>query len=189
MELSSPEIAPLLILSEGEIYFLKIIVPILLLLPWAIAFLFFIIRILYRYLSSLKLKKKETDEQLVPPTRQIDSFQEDRIPKLKEIEEMAITQPRLAIIELSKFIRVVNISSGYERFSLEYFIKDTNKKKFQKWTNILSEKFRASLKEPQNLFAEIILASYQSEEPTTATALSYVQRVRGLKTKSKDKHS
>jgi hypothetical protein len=186
VELTITEIAPLPILSEGEMYFLKVIVPILLLLPWAIALLFFIIRYLLRLLA-LMTPTKSLQETSV--RKEIPHFYppEDHAPKLKDIEALAKTNPRDAIIELSKFIRIVNIEKGYEKYSLEFYIKEVNRKKMTSWTNVISPNFKNSLRAPQDLYADIVMASYQIEEPTTATALKYLERVRELKVMPKDK--
>jgi hypothetical protein len=187
MELTIPELSPLLIISEGEVFFLKYIVPILLLLPWAMALLFFLIRLLLKYLASLKPKPKpilvRDENAMIPPN----TYLEDRAPKLKEIEDLAILHPRLAIIELSQFVRIVNLRKGYERYSLEYYLRESNHKKNKESMNVLSQMNRSRLKPPDDLFAEIVQASYQPQEPTTEFALSLIQRVRTLKTKTKEK--
>lgn len=187
MELSKPLLEPLSILSDGEVYFLKTIVPILLILPWAIAILILLIRALLRWLASLKPKDKPLETPLESKTTDSLAFTEDRAPKLKDIEALAKTNPRLAIIELSKFVRIVNIAGGYEKVSLEYYLKETHRKKITPWMNIFSNKFKDSLKEPNDLYADIALASYQLQEPTIEMALEYIAKVRGFKTKAKVK--
>jgi hypothetical protein len=186
MELSKPFLEPLFILSEGEVYFLKTIVPILLILPWAIALFIILLRVILRWLASLKPK----DKPLTNPIEQVIAFPtvpEDRAPKLKDITALAQTNPRLAIIELSKFVRIVNIAGGYEKLSLEFYLKETHKKKLTPWMNVFSDKFKSSLKAPNDLYADMALASYQLEEPTTEMALDYIAKVRGFKTKAKGK--
>lgn len=187
MKLSIGELLPLEILSESEAYFLRVIVPILLLMPWVIGLGIYIIYRLLKWLESLKPKAKlQESVKDVKPSDPYPSFV-DHAPKLKEIEELAQTNPRLAIMELSKFIRIVNLAKGYEKSSLEFYLKSMNQKHASNWTNVLSNSFKSLLKAPQDLFAEIVLSSYQVEEPTTAVALSYVEKVRKLKTKSKEK--
>lgn len=187
MKLSISELLPMEILSESEVYFLRVIVPILLLLPWVIGIGFYLIYKLFKWLASLKPKVNPAqtvkDEKLsLHPISFV-----DQAPKLKQIEELAQTNPRFAIMELSKFIRIVNLAKGYEKSSLEFYIKSMNPKSTHAWTNVLSKSFKSVLKAPHDLFAEIVLSSYQVEEPTTALALSYIEKVRTLKTKSKEK--
>ena len=92
----------------------------------------------------------------------------------------------MAILELSKYIRGKNIKGEFEKLSLEYYLKKNTKTPFAPWTDILTNP-KVKLEAPKDLYAEIVFSSYQLNEPKLETALSYIQRVRSLKTKGKQK--
>ncbi|MCZ8157906.1 MAG: hypothetical protein O9264_17430 [Leptospira sp.] len=188
MELSKQLIDPLLILSESEVYFLKTVVPILLVLPWALAVLYFLIRFLVRWIASLMPKPKElfeTTSIALPPAPKMDELPR---PKLKDIETLAQTNPRLAIFELSRYVRMNGFEKSYEILSLEAFLQDTVKKsKKAKSLNLLSTEMIAKLQAPHDLYAKIVLSAYQVPEPTTEIVMEYLSQVRGFKTKAKGK--
>lgn len=185
MDLSAPMVEPMLILSDGEVYFLRVIVPILLLLPWLVTLLFIILRWLLRWLASLKPKPMIPLESENKGATLV--YIEAGVLKLKEIELLAKTNSRLAIIELSKYVRMVNISKGYEKLSLEYYLKETGKKWYKPWMDVLSTKAISLLGKPNDLFASIVHSSYQILEPTETLALELIEKVRLLKTKTKGK--
>ncbi|WP_135355044.1 hypothetical protein [Leptospira ryugenii] len=171
---------PLPILSEGEVYFLKTILPILLALPWAIAILFLLIRFLLRWLSSLKPKglPEEFNKRSIPHVQET-PYQWKTL-KLKEIKELAQTNPRLAIMELSSHIRKVKHQGKHENLSLEHFILLPKKKKSHRFTDIRLEK--KSLTGDLNLlYVDIVLHSYQREEPSVALAEELISRYSGFK--------
>ncbi len=187
MKLEIPDLIPMEILSEGEIYFLKVIVPFLLLLPWFLALLFFIIRFLIRWLESLKPKDRPLSEPIIESIAPNRSYKEERYLSLKQIEELAKTNPRSAIFELSRFVRAVNLSDEFEKYSLEYYIKKIYPVQTLNWRDIFSTNFRKLLKAPQDLYVDMVFASYQKEEPTLETAIGFVQKIRLLNNKSKGK--
>lgn len=157
MELSFPIQDYLPILSEFEISFYSKILPLILLLPWFVLILFMIVKKILQYFATLKQKPMESTSTILP---EVSRIPEERILKLKEIEKLALTNPREALFALSLFIRKVELKDFHPSWSLEFFaVQNQNHK-------------RAAL------YSEIVQNSYAKTEPDPEKVLDLIREIR-----------
>ncbi|WCL48226.1 hypothetical protein [Leptospira sp. GIMC2001] len=176
MKLSSEIISPLEILSESEIYFLKYIIPVILLFPWIIfaiyKFLIWIAKFFSkdRANSDFELNNSWLNDTIVP---------RERPPILSDLERLALENPRRALNELSRYCRIVHLGDEFHNPSLEFWIRKVDLSLNPRWIDITSVKHKGSFRtEFSVVYSDILLSSYQKLEPKPESVISLIQKVR-----------
>lgn len=158
MELSIP--LPLFkeLLSFREVYFYENVLPYILISPWLVLLIIYIVKKIYSFYKNRKKDMIAISEDSI--NKQEISVIEEKVLKLKEIESLAYTDPRKALFALSKYIRKVDLKQINSIYSLEYFI--SKYKNHQK----------------TSIYNKIILHSYKKSEPDTDLVLSIIMEFR-----------
>lgn len=145
------------LISETEVYFLQKVLPYILLFPWFVMILFWIVRRILEYLSTLK-PKPNIHSEIISPVQA--SIEEEKFLRLKEIERLALTDPRAALYALSVYIRKVEFKKFHSVYSLEYFVENNRTHKNAK------------------IYSEIVLHSYSKIKPESELVLNFIREIR-----------
>lgn len=178
-QLSQEILLPVEIITESEAYFLRYVVPVILILPWIVYFLVLLLKWVSKFFQgnnsefAYKQNLGWMGDPILPP---------ERVMSLREMEKLAETDPREALLELSRFLRVKYLKPKYRPYSLEYHIKEKEDALFvgrMKWLNLFLESVRSRFTNRYSLiFSEIVELVYSSKPVLSVEVLGILKRVR-----------
>ncbi|MCC5813875.1 MAG: hypothetical protein JJT78_03905 [Leptospira sp.] len=177
--LSQPLISPIEIMSESEIFTLRYVLPVLLALPWIIYGLYLLLKWISHFFGS-KQKELQYHPDLAwlydsPPPP-------ERVMTIRELEMMAVEDPRMALRELSRLFRVKYLKPIYRPYSLEFYIKDKENTIYlgnRKWLNLFHAPIRERFTNIYSpIFSEIVELGYSNQNITTERVMGILERVR-----------
>lgn len=177
--LTQPMIFPIEMISESEIFTLRYVIPTLMAFPWIVYGLFLLLKWISRFFGP-KTDPLTYNPDLAwlyesPPPP-------ERVMTLRELEKLAVDDPRMALRELSRLFRVKYLKPKYRPFSLEYYIKEKETKLFwgkNRWFNLFLESMRDKFTNRYSvIFSEIVALGYSGKNVTTEQVLDLLIRVR-----------